>query len=88
MRKNLYMVYDLVAETLIGSVILELTDAPAIRAFHDALRTKESLLAQHPADYQLVSLGELNMETGVMVASDGYIVVATGQSWLEFTTSI
>jgi hypothetical protein len=37
MRKQLYVVYDIVALTTLGPVFMEPHDAPAIRAFSDAI---------------------------------------------------
>ncbi|WNK13787.1 MAG: nonstructural protein [Microvirus sp.] len=79
MNKRLYMVYDLVANTVLGGIMLENADAPAMRAFNDALGNKESLLGQHPKDFNLLYLGE--------IAEDGTIhdcgpdIIATGASW-------
>lgn len=85
MQKNLYMVYDKTAQTTIGGIIQEHRDAPAIRAFHDALGMKDSLLAQHPADYTLLQIGILEEETGLLLPmlGDSPVVIATGSSWLE-----
>lgn len=82
MWKQLYMVYDIVAGTVIGGIILETTDAPAIRAFHDALTMKDSLLAQHPADYRLLKLGALDLD-GVLVSGTQPQIIATGAAWKE-----
>lgn len=82
MRKGIYAVRDLVSETIVSGLILEGTDAPAIRSFHDALSNPNGGLSQHPKDFVLLDLGELNMETGVIVGCTP-ITIATGASWLE-----
>ena len=66
MPKSLYIVYDLIARSVLGSVIQESSDAPAIRAFYDAMRSKGSLLEQHPADFNLLLVGT--------ILSDGAII--------------
>lgn len=87
MNKRLYMVFDQVSLTTVGGIILENHDAPAIRAFHDALKMKDSLLAQHPADYSLLQLGEIDSEGRITTAYGGNpIVVATGAAWLDSNT--
>lgn len=59
-------------------------DAPAIRAFHDALVAKESPWAAHPRDYDLCSLGVINDETAEIAAhTTGRLVVATGRAYVE-----
>ncbi|WNK13052.1 MAG: nonstructural protein [Microvirus sp.] len=82
MIKNIYAVRDTVAATLIGGLIMESTDAPAIRAFYDALRTPGNLLSEHPADFVMVQLGNINLETGDL-REQNVIVIATGNGWLE-----
>lgn len=81
-RKGIYAVRDLVAGTIVSALIVEITDAPAIRAFHDALANTGSALNQHPADYVLLDLGEVEMDTGTIIGITP-ITIATGASWLE-----
>lgn len=83
MVKKLFSVYDKVAETLIGGIVQESTEAPAIRAFYDALAAPSSGLGAHPDDYVLYELGELNVNTGLIlpVLGDSPVVVATGTQW-------
>ncbi|WNK13190.1 MAG: nonstructural protein [Microvirus sp.] len=85
MSKGLYAVRDIVAQTIIGGIIMEPADAPAIRAFYDALRTKGSLLAEHPADFTLLHLGNIDLATGELMYTNT-TVVATGTGWLEQNT--
>lgn len=84
--KRLYQVYDIVAETVIGGIVQESNDAPAIRAFTDALRNKDSLLAQHPEDYQLLALGEL-FSSGQIVPLDKPEIILTGKTWKEMNNA-
>jgi len=82
MNKRLYMVYDIIAGTVLPSVIVENADAPAMRAFNDALNNPQSLLGQHPADFKLLFIGETN-ETGLIVPQlDCPATIATGAAWL------
>lgn len=80
--KGIYAVRDLVSELIVSGLIMEMTDAPAIRSFHDALSQPGSALAAHPKDFVLLDLGEINTETGVIVGCTP-ITIATGASWLE-----
>ncbi|WNK14975.1 MAG: nonstructural protein [Microvirus sp.] len=80
--KQLYTVYDVVAATIVGSIIQESLDAPAIRAFHDALKAPQSLLAQHPADYQLLLVGLIGYD-GEITPAVPPKVIATGAAWAE-----
>lgn len=80
--RQLYCVYDLKSESLVGGIIMERLDAPAIRAFHDALDPKnQSILAQHPADFQLLCLGSVD-DSGMIIVNPNYLnPVATGAQW-------
>ncbi|WNK12984.1 MAG: nonstructural protein [Microvirus sp.] len=84
MIKNLYTVRDNIAEQLVGGIIMESNDAPAIRAFYDALRTKGSLLAEHPADFDLLKVGYIDTQDGELEATD-ILTIATGNGWLQMT---
>lgn len=80
--RHIYTVYDTVARTVLPSLIIEQSDAPAIRAFHDALNAPNSLLAQHPADFNLILLGSLE-DDGTIFPADAPVTLATGHAWLE-----
>lgn len=83
MFKNLYAVHDTVSDTIISGIIMEVSDPPAIRAFYDGLKARGSSLAEHPADYNLLLLGNIDTNTGVTIgAPTGPIIVATGSGWL------
>lgn len=82
MTKQLFTIYDIVAQTIVGPIIAEVHQAPAIRAFHDALAQPNSLLAQHPGDFTLLLIGELTLQ-GQYLANDLYPqTIATGSAWL------
>lgn len=91
--KRIYAIYDLVSLMIVSAVLhLEVHDAPATRAFHDALGTPNSNFGHHPADFNLVCLGSIS-ELGVITPELGLDsqpcprVVATGASWLEARSS-
>jgi len=72
---------------IVSSVLmLDVHDAPATRAFHDALSSPNTGFSSHPADFNLVCLGTIS-ELGVItpeLGMDGQPcprVVATGSSW-------
>jgi len=83
MFRNIYAVYDLKSESIVGGLIMERLDAPAIRAFHDALDPKSNtVLAQHPADFTLICLGSLEDSGQIYPTNiDGPNTVATGAQW-------
>lgn len=84
--KRLYQVYDIVAGTVIGGIVQETNDAPAIRSFTDALRNKDSILAQHPEDYQLLLLGE-QFSSGLINPLPNPEVILTGKTWKEMNNA-
>jgi hypothetical protein len=88
MEKRLYMVYDVIACTIIGTPILERADAAAMRAFNDALANPESLLGQHPKDFNLLYLGSISADGALYPApGDSGQIIATGASWLNLKES-
>lgn len=89
MTKYIYTVFDKVANTIVGSLITEPHDAPAIRAFHDALGHPNSILSQHPADFDLLKVAEIT-DTGEVSIGSYPRTVATGTAYLaskESTTN-
>jgi len=82
MSRSLYAVYDTKSEGIVGGLIMERLDAPAIRAFHDALNPKSnSILSAHPTDFNLICLGSLEESGQIYPNIDGPNIVATGAQW-------
>lgn len=79
MKRKMYQLRDVVAGCLIGGIILERNDAPAVRAFYAGLEADKSPLSENPRDYELICLGEYDDEVGVMEAT--FNVIATGVEW-------
>lgn len=78
---NLYQIYDAVANTVIGPIIVTYHPAAAVRQFTDLLRDPKTTLAAHPEDYELRYLGQQDESTGLV---DGLTVpqaVLTGLQW-------
>lgn len=63
MKQGIFVVYDKVAETTIGGTMLFRHDAAAVRMFLDAINTKDSAVAAHPADFELRRVGYIDTET-------------------------
>ncbi|WNK15124.1 MAG: nonstructural protein [Microvirus sp.] len=85
MRKKIFAVYDDVANEITGGLVMDNSNAPAIRAFHDALKMKDSQLATHPGDFRLIMLGEIDTTQGIIIPrfNDTNETIATGAAWLE-----
>lgn len=68
MLKRIYAVYDSLAQEMFGPLIVMPNDAAARRFFQDAVTGEGSRIAEHPEDYSLHFLGELDTETGVLTS--------------------
>lgn len=79
---GLYQIYDKVAETSLGPVLKAHKAAAAVREFHTALGDNRTSLNQHPADYNLLYVGEQDDQTG-QIQGTKPMVVATGAQWVE-----
>lgn len=66
MDKQIYSVFDLVAGQMFGPLLVLPNHAVARRTFQDALMGEGSVMAPHPADYVLIHIGTINVETGAI----------------------
>ncbi|WNK15113.1 MAG: nonstructural protein [Microvirus sp.] len=77
--KNVYMVYDKKAQCVIGAMITEVRDGPAIRAFRDALSAdNKTVLSDHPSDFKLLCLGAID-DQGTLIPADNILTVDDGE---------
>lgn len=60
---NIYAAYDRKAQYYLP-LFQTRSDAEAIRSFTEAVVSSDTNVAKYPADYDLVRLGQLDMETG------------------------
>jgi len=80
---KLYAVMDRVARDIFGGVIRCANDEVARRAFHDLLTQKDSPIAGHRGDYDLIQIGTIDND-GYMVPNElEAITIARGQDWLD-----
>jgi hypothetical protein len=77
---SMYAIRDKVAESIGQQVWLFKADAAAIRFFHDVLSDAKSYPAQHPDDYELLSLGILEDDGTFMGAP---MVIFSGTQWKQ-----
>lgn len=77
---SVYAIRDKVAESIGQQVWLFKADAAAIRFFHDVLSDAKSYPAQHPDDYELLSLGILEDDGTFMGAP---MVIFSGTQWKQ-----
>lgn len=74
-KVELTCVYDKKAGTYSG-VTAVINNAVAIRSFADACQDEKSLLNKHAEDYDLVNLGNLDIDTGKIEGRPNPIVLA------------
>lgn len=77
---SVYAIRDKLAESIGQQVWLFKADAAAIRFFHDVLSDAKSYPAQHPDDYELLSLGILEDDGTFMGAP---MVIFSGTQWKQ-----
>lgn len=85
MRK-LYIIYDRIANEPVGmrmyTVMSFRTNEEATRYFADAILDQSSILAKHPADYELQFVGLMN-ELGYITAEKDPRLIITGDALLS-----
>lgn len=77
---NLYQMYDNLAQSVAGPIIIEKRDAPAIRAFHGVLANKDTLPGQYPDNFELRHIGVQDEETAQLTVMQPQ-TIATGTQW-------
>lgn len=82
----IYAVLDTVAGATTGALVVQRSDAPMIRQFHDALAEPKTPFYSHPGDYNLVCLGEISEDGCAIQSFDAPRVVATGAAWVAAAT--
>lgn len=82
MQRNLYVVYDKVANDTIGPIIQYNHDAPAVRTFSEGLADPQGL-GRHPQDFDLLLVGRINTDAGEF-AIDVVppTLILSGAAWL------
>lgn len=76
--KFLYQIRDRVAGVVTGPIFPEYRDGSAVRQFADLVYAKQGPISEHPADYDLLCVGQQDDESGEIASCDPR-VVANGQ---------
>lgn len=84
-RTNLYVLYDIEAQTLAGPILQFTRHAAAARAFIDLLRTKDTLPNSYPEHFKLLHLGTVDTETGIISPENQPITVIAGKEHVSET---
>lgn len=84
---KLYMVRDIVGGQVIKPIIIVKHEAAAVRIFTDAMKDERTDLFQHPADYELLYLGEQNDDTGEIAGLERPRAILTGRQYTLATAT-
>lgn len=87
-RMKLYQIFDKVAGAVEGPVTCFRADGPAIRSFYSLLGAPQTTPGQHPADFNLLCVGEQEDDGSIVIQPEvgGLlypIPVALGAAWVE-----
>lgn len=80
--RNIYCIWDRVAGSIVGALVLGVNDRAVERMFADVLADESTPISKHPGDYQLMKLGSINDSTGAIEA-EGPEIVAYGSSYVK-----
>ena len=64
MRKSVFAIFDRTAGEMTGPLFVMPTEAAARRVFSDAILAESGPLTQHPDDYSLHHVGDLDVTSG------------------------
>lgn len=80
---RLYQIYDRAAQLAVGPIVRAKNSTVALRMFHGACADPKTDLAAHPADYELLYLGDQDDDTATI---DGLLepdIIGTGKGWIR-----
>lgn len=83
--KNVYCLYDIVADGWTGQLVTDRADAPVIRMFHDLLADPKMGIGKHANDYEMRCIGSID-DSGELLGHKVVRTVATGAQWLASQT--
>lgn len=78
---GIYGIFDTNAKAFLGGLQLFRHDAPAVRFFADVASDPQTMIARHPADYELLCLGRLSDDPALIEGFETPQVVITGAAW-------
>lgn len=86
MRTQMYSVHDTIAGTFFNPFTMH-NDQVAARWFRDELGEPTSNLSRHPADFDLVLLGDFDQETGQIRPESDPRIVMCGADFVKMEDS-
>jgi hypothetical protein len=73
--KTLYALRDKRAATIVGPISHDYSPVPIIRELTGHANNKEHFVGQAPADYDLISVGQIDEETGLVEADGPHVII-------------
>lgn len=84
MTQYLYFVYDSVAESTSGPVIMQASHAVARRMFSDLVLSEGSHVGKHADDFSIICVGSVEVATGLLTPYASPETLLTARAVLEF----
>lgn len=83
MIQNLYVVRDVVSEQVPFGVLVYVNHGSAIRFFQDLVREPSGPVGQHPRDYELWYVGQMDTGTAEIepLSKDAFVLMAKGSDY-------
>lgn len=79
---TIYAIYDTIAQSLVGGLLLFKSAPPAIRYFADLASDPKTMIHRHVEHYDLIDLGTLTDDTELRLHGREREIVITGKAWL------
>ncbi len=79
MQRIIIAIKDTLADDITGNLIIVNHPAVGVRLFGDVCQDKNTNVARHIEDHELVQLGILQSDLHI---TDAYEVIITGKQWL------
>lgn len=78
--RNVYAIYDKVAQAQYGALVMQAHDGPVQRLFFDLLADETQPMSKHPGDYELWRIGKISDN----LILEGHLpeTIATGMQYL------
>lgn len=84
-KNSIYSIYDRKAQYYLPPFTVR-SDADAERAFIEAVTVSDTPIAQYPADFDLVCLGSIDLDTGMLTQDQMPRLMVNGLVALEAAT--
>lgn len=88
MKQGLYAVYDEIAASIHGGIMMFSHDAPAMRFFEDLCKDERTNIAKHLTDYKLIHIGDIDDQTAMLQPGGGYTLHGTQIDTLPLTRDV